>query len=443
MSDSTGGARRWLVRLLKGFGLLLAVLGVATIVASLAIRHREASRWPPLSEVPPIEMPPPHIPPDDEARALVVQIGEVQNQAVDWREVMKPVGPPRADDLDLWRQDTEAQQLMEQLLARPGMSVPFPDAFLDDWPNLVPHQALTRSVCLRGWDRALAGDPDAAVRDMLQAMQLGQRFLDCNNALLPAMVGVAIEGLALRELAELMDTTVTDRPDLLVAAANELLVLSESPPGLPRALAWECAGQEEVFRADLATLLEQAGGGSADTSFTERLIYTWGYDADTTIAWHRPRCQFQVDQAAKPWLQRRESIFEFDILWPRLHRPSAGQLLHNPAGRIVLMFMPDYASLVEREDRLRAIQRGHALAWAARAWMLEHDGELPPGTEALVPRYIDHLPADPFADGPLQLEGGEVFSDMDGKPGIVDYQPAELRWSVVPPTTPADDESQI
>jgi hypothetical protein len=110
-------------------------------------------------------------------------------------------------------------------------------------------------------------------------------------------------------------------------------------------------------------------------------------------------------------------------------------VLHNPAGRILIQqYRPIFTNMVEREDRLRAIQRGHALVWAARAYALDHQGELPPSAGDLVPDYIDHLPDDPFADAPLQMEGDQVFSAADRKERIV-AEIASLRWSITPPTT--------
>jgi hypothetical protein len=441
MNERPRRARRWMVRLgaILGSLMLLSLLVLAMI--ALVIRQREVNRWPALADVPPVGVPQAPLPPDDEAWDLLAQAADAHDATVDWKAALKPVGPPAAEDLPLWEQDTEALRLQEEAAARPGLTVPLPEDYLGEWVDFVPYQTMARVRCLRGWDRALAGDPDAAVDDMLATMHLGQRFMDCETALLPAMVGVAIEGIALRELAELLDMDGWDRPDLLVRTANELLALSESPATLPRALAWECAATEEVFRASMDDLAALGGDDPGDVDLTHRMLYRFGHDADTAIAWHRPRCRAQVEQAALPWPQRETPRFE--PVWPWFGRPNAGQLLHAPASRILIELMPTYESLVEREDRLRAIQRGHALAWATRAWMLERDDELPGDAEELVPQYIDHLPADPFADAPLGLRGSEVFSAMDGREGIVNHEPADLRWSVIAPTTAPRTSPQI
>ncbi len=407
--------------------VLLFLLGGAAY-----LRHREASRWPPLAEIPPIDIPAAPLPGDERAWEILVEAAAAHDDSVDWRAALSPAGPPADRDRGLWHRDVAAHALLEQAVARPGLTIPYPENYLDDFPNLLPYQNLARSRCLRGWDRALDGDLEGGVEEMLFPMGLGQRFLDCETALLPAMVGIAIQGIALDELTELMDTEAAETPEALAHAAGALLSLSESPPALSRALAWECATAEEVFRGDLAALAGYGAGGIGGSPPAQEFLFSLGYDADTTIAWHRSRCRQQVVQGALPW-PRREEV-DFEPLWPGGDRPSAGQLLHDPVGRIMIeIAMPDYGSFVEREDRLRARQRGHALAWAARAYALDHDGHPPLEASELVPDYIDHLPLDPFAEQPLLLEDGRVFSAAHQRDRIVG-EIADFQWSVVPPT---------
>ena len=316
--------------------VLAAILPVAVAgaCALLWVGHQEASRWPSLDQVPPIVAGPPPLPGDERAWALLAQAAAAHDDGVDWKMALSPVGPPAAADREIWRRDADALSLAEQALDRPGLTIPLPDHYLGDFPDLVPYQMMTRAWCLRGWDRALAGDLNGAVDDMLIPVDLGQRFMDGENALLPAMVGIAMQGIALTELAELMDTTAADRPDVLVRAGNALLSRAESLPAVARALAWECAAGEQVFRDDMADLASQGGSAAGKAGPGERLLFAVGYDPDTTIAWHRTRCGHQVAQASRPWPEREDP--DFERLWPWSGQPTLAQLTHNPAGRILI-----------------------------------------------------------------------------------------------------------
>lgn len=45
-----------------------------------------------------------------------------------------------------------------------------------------------------------------------------------------------------------------------------------------------------------------------------------------------------------------------------------------------------------------------------RAWMYDHDGELPDNLQVLIPHYLPELPLDPFDGKPLRYDKSKIWS---------------------------------
>ncbi len=90
---------------------------------------------------------------------------------------------------------------------------------------------------------------------------------------------------------------------------------------------------------------------------------------------------------------------------------------------------PAYARLSDTDRlRLEQVRRDQLLLWGALdLYADEHDDEPPETLDALVPRYLAELPADPFATKPAPMErkpgdyvpskGGMGYRFMKGAPG--------------------------
>ena len=95
-----------------------------------------------------------------------------------------------------------------------------------------------------------------------------------------------------------------------------------------------------------------------------------------------------------------------------------GVFARNGMGRAIVRAAAfAYQQAVVGKDRLRAVfARGKTqLVIAAARWRLDHDGELPPTLDALVPQYLPAVPLDPWS------KGGKPFS-YNAATGVV--------WSV-------------
>ena len=103
-----------------------------------------------------------------------------------------------------------------------------------------------------------------------------------------------------------------------------------------------------------------------------------------------------------------------------------GVFARNGMGRAIVRAAAfAYQQAVAGKYRLRAVfARGKTqLVIAAARWRLDHDGELPPTLDALVPQYLPAVPADPWSkDGkPLNYDAATGVVWSVGESGDFDY----------------------
>ncbi len=413
---------------LVGTILLLAMLSAVTLFVV------EDARWPDPAQVPAIVVPQAPLPADQQAWKLLKQACQVVPDKSWLSEELRVKGPPDARDLAAWKTAEAGLDRLDRAMESPGLSIPTPDTNLligDVDPDTVTLQWLSRAPLLRGWDLALNGDIQAGVTAMGTVLSLGQRLLDADTHLLPMMVGLNIQNLALRELQELLDSTAAGDRAAHAQALQMVAPLLDSPPALPRALAYECNATEKLLRG--------FGASPSDMAEQPDLPYTlpfpaWTvtplYNASMSVMWHRLRCSDIITQASTPFHQRREP--ENLALWPSEGLPSPSQLVHYPASRVLYQLSYwDYMDFVLREDMMRAHRAVLAVTWAARLHAFDHGGRLPAGTADLVPQYLERVPADPFGAGDVILKDGQVWSLGDGMKALAELpNPQQLRWSV-------------
>jgi len=412
-------------------------------ITSLAFGCTAANQQAPATEAPAAEAAPAEaapadegaaaLPADDEAWTLIEAAAGLHDDSLDWKALWRAVraleGPPTPEQQANWKRDEAALAKIDAALARPGLSIPVPESATAALPDWIVYQFIVRAMCLRGWDKATAGDLTAGAQDMVAAAQLGERFQDTNTYLLPTMVGIAIEGIAILELDRLFETIARDDRDAHLAAAQAFQGFSTPSQAVQRAWTAECTSIEALLR-DLGTDPAKAlGGGELPfTSPGSAEDFAGSYDADATVAWHQAYCDAMATAMAEPYVSRTAPAPE--ALWP-----AKGQA-DNPFGRQIMQEIYDSSPIgyLEREERLQAQQGGHALTWAARAYVLDNDGKLPATAEALVPDYLSQLPDDPFADGPIKLDGDRVSSAANGIENLAGAKtPAELEWVVFTP----------
>jgi hypothetical protein len=111
--------------------------------------------------------------------------------------------------------------------------------------------------------------------------------------------------------------------------------------------------------------------------------------------------------------------------WPTCQRQIAGIervadiAKLRPWNFMVKMMLPALGRSVEANYRSQAERRLVAAALAARWYAVEHDGQLPPTLDALVPKYLPAVPLDPMAvSQPLQYRPDAAMLYSVGLDGV-------------------------
>lgn len=388
--------------------LIVALVLVAVLVALVFLaRQQVVGDWPE-GEVPAVEVPPSPFPAAPESVAALqraVEAGEAMGDPDPDGLLAKdalPDAPPAAG----WPRHPEAEAAFDALAALEGFALPDPDLREKGFGFL----ALSR-VCklrvLRAVERFLADDGEGAARDLAAVIHVGHRVQHGGGALVGAVVGLAIEDMALAAAAEMMASEREARRALPAALAAPLDAGLALPSATIRGLAGEGAMQDRLFEdfgkmsagqllsmsGDSAEIPEPDGGMGAPR---------WLYDPDRTRALARHRLHGLVEAARQPPTERRLPAYE--SVWRR-EWTAVGQYVDNPVGRILLeIATPAFDRYLTKEDALRQ-RRGRLRAeLAVAAWRAEHEGAAPPSLEALVPAHLPAVPPDPFTGKPFGYE---------------------------------------
>jgi len=112
-----------------------------------------------------------------------------------------------------------------------------------------------------------------------------------------------------------------------------------------------------------------------------------------------------------------------------------GVFARNGMGRAIVRAAAfAYQQAVVGKDRLRAVfARGKTqLVIAAARWRLDHDGELPPTLDALVPQYLPAVPLDPCSKDckPLNYDAATGVVWSVGESGDFDYSKLPVEKSM-------------
>ncbi len=154
-------ATKWL-----GWSIFAALFGIPLLIYLL-----EDARWPELDQVEPIQVSPAQLPGDEPAWALLAEASLTMSDRRGAREALRGEGPPEEADREAWKEHGAALEALQQALARPGLSPPrSADLWAEPDPAIFSLRPLARYALLRGWDRALAGEPVAGVEDMSGAI---------------------------------------------------------------------------------------------------------------------------------------------------------------------------------------------------------------------------------------------------------------------------------
>lgn len=391
------------------------------ILAGLAVTGLALWLWARPSEVvsPPASLAPaPRPEPTPEERdavALVTQAGgrirHLPEVGQDLARALKPDGPPADADRDAWRRYARGLEPLETALSKPA-------SLHAEWdgsgeaPYVYPWNWLGAALVVRGWDRAMDGDVEAGLRDMLLAVELGRRTRGTSTWMLPTLVGVSIINRATTEIEQLVRTFGSADPGLHASAIAGLDAALADPPLLWRAVEADCRVwvRDGVSAFAAQPYIEVPalwiGRVTLPRPFAPFLL-----DAHTTYTEAARRCEQQGVTARLPYPRRPASVSEPD--------PNDDWLL-NRAGAEILAVDVQYPVASVKEDQSRARVAGVWSVLSARRHWLEN-GVLPSSTELPLPR-------DPFTDRPFAIVDGVILSAGDA----ATHPNTPLRWVVLP-----------
>lgn len=297
-----------------------------------------------------------------------------------------------------------ALALWREGMARPRLQMPEVRTIYDDLHGVYGWLSLARLLYVAGEVSRKAGDVDGAVDLAVQTMRFGHRLQADANCLMTWLLGVTITSMGRTRLmaAAREDPLPADRLRALAA---------DVAPYVPTA-----AGLANAYRAEYVILADAVGQVRSGKV--------------------RPFSICAADHVPSP-LER----FLWRIVQPPVFKPNrTKRLLAQNLGLLIETAGRPYKDVPQHDrDALKGNAVGHGLAgnavgWvlgvqlsanyhgsaplrcavdlehavarlrlAARAYELEKGGP-PPSLEALVPRYLDTVPADPFDARPLRYD---------------------------------------
>lgn len=254
-------------------------------------------------------------------------------------------------------------------------------------PQFHPVVTAARLTALRS-DLLLAeGKADEALQEALRAHDAGRMMMSSGSQLIEFLVGVLILEDAVKRVRAAALSPGVSRAGRM-AAARRLGAPTRGAASLQEALryeyvmaAWtaehliEMAGRDERFKESPAAPLARVG-----------VLY----NPKATRALFAERYRLIVGEAGKPCR---------DASLPPLERPSlvprpnlVGIIVHHIA-------IPEFGKIYGRRCASDAAVASAAVDIAVESYRRDHDGA-PPSLAALVPEYLDAVPADPHTGEP-------------------------------------------
>lgn len=332
-----------------------------------------------------------------------------------------------------------ALELADAASAAPHFQLPELASPRDEPGDLVGWRRITTLLCLRAWLDGDRRNASVAVDGFLRAAELAHRMAVARGSVMVhLMVGLGARDSALRALRRFSDQSLIEREDeqrALTALARleigdaawrdvwyaehqvmrgEKLAMLRSPVAAERAI----AGDRSPAQDELGRVLGWIPG-----AYMAQPNRTMDREAALTrrFATH-PRGGCASDEPMRI------------VFGPYDPAPLHAYLLPNGLGEVWTERSERAGrSFVARRCGADARLAGTRAHLALRAYFADH-GELPASLEALVPRYLDALPVDPFDGKTLRYSRerrlvwsvGRDGQDSGGLPGL---GPNDVRWT--------------
>jgi hypothetical protein len=276
--------------------------------------------------------------------------------------------------------------------------------------------------------RAEAGDCEAAAVSLRAMFNVGRSFGD-EPSRLGQEVRWQMTGTAMRSLERVLAQGEVREP--VLASFQDLVQDEDAHPGLLTALRGERAALDELFGKVVAGRLSRnAIPGVSNTPVLVRFFFDLGTLRENRVQLLE-RLNELVEAAKLPedtQADRMEAVFA-GFTHERRNQSELSRVRNSLYDDLL---MHTYATA--SRWRLNLSWRRTALAAIAGERYRRVNGRWPETFDELVPHWLEKVPADPFANGPLRLrrlaDGLFVYSvGFDRRDDGGKYQPASSTWT--------------
>jgi len=291
---------------------------------------------------------------------------------------------------------------LEQALAAPDSQAPQLNSFADVIPEVGQLRQLSELACLRARQLAYHGSPDKAVRLLVATVTLGQRMQHSQSSLITWLTGAFIKTMASECLTQvatnthLDDTTTTFAISALEHLRPSAGALTDTFKAEFHVSSTELANFAKKPAEEMAKLAD-----NAEHPLPVRLT-GWlplAFKENKTRRIYADHLREVISLVDTDNQQLRDTHLGENI---RIKiKPSANP--NNAIGRVFLgIVIPTFGKIISvrhhEQSRLSATQA----FLAVRAYQQNHDGELPPTLDALVPDYLSAVPLDYYDRAPIR-----------------------------------------
>ncbi|HRK33564.1 MAG TPA: hypothetical protein PLJ47_03125 [Candidatus Hydrogenedentes bacterium] len=280
----------------------------------------------------------------------------------------------------------EALELLARAVDMPGSRYPvfLPTVLQSGLPHLEGIRGLARLYAAEAVFKADQEDARGACEAIMRNLKLADT-LQNEPILISQLVRVAIQGLALESAEYVVNRAPIESEEL--TALQDAVLRAEDPELLYRALVGERCFSTNFSGAQSGQAPFMSAFGRIASSYFQA-----GMQRSMTEA---------VDASRLPEMERRTRFNEIEV---RL-----GKTL-NP---LVSMLVPNILRSSVTHDHTTARIRVAAAAIAVERYRIA-SGKLPDSLDALVPRFLESVPQDPFDGAPLRYiredKGFAVYS---------------------------------
>lgn len=319
----------------------------------------------------------------------------------------KPKEYPLAAKEAWLQRNAKAFQLLREGLKYPALHKPMHS---NSYPEFKQYRQLARALLVESHVRAERGDWNDAVQSALDTYQFGSQIAH-GGSLIVGMMGVAIRGMSLRELGNLLPHTNATTARRTAASVEKYYTRRYPYYKTLQQQKWSAV-------AEYAQIMRQP-------SWRVNLMHDLNHSFLQKFGLNTNYLPSRIKNAQILVISKRKVISDMtrsmDGLIENARQPYAKQVPVDASGNpLVDTMLPVYKRARWNWARYDTFTVGVMMMYALRAYKIDN-GHYPENLNALVPIYLPKIPIDPY-DGvaPIQyqLRGNKYLLWSIGPDGI-------------------------